>query len=297
MEHRLVEHATPLIASATKSAAAVQLLNEGVCRINNVLSESLCTELRNHVLKMRQDQATEKPSFQDLRNIPGTRLRFAEPISVPLNQRTDLLLPIEDTIVNNVLQRLAEELGPTLQAGAEVLPGPKTRDVNGNLELELVEAACLVAETGATHQNLHADFRRDDDNSETRLQPRLVTFLYVQDTPTVNHGPTIFVPNTNNPESHASYFTAQDSSSSSLDETSAKCATLCTGDAVIYDASVLHFGGAKSAPNNTRVVLYFGVGLKRAAVLLLLTTRGLLRTWTRLNDSIHWDKAVYSCFY
>jgi hypothetical protein len=124
-----------------------------------------------------------------------------------------------------------------------------------------------------------------------------VTFLYVQDTPAVNHGPTIFVPNTNNPESHASYFTAQDSSSSSLDETSAKCATLCTGDAVIYDASVLHFGGAKSAPNNTRVVLYFGVGLKRAAVLLLLTTRGLLRTWTRLNDSIHWDKAVYSCFY
>ena len=132
VEHRLVEHATPLIASGTKSAAAVQLLNEGVCRINNVLSESLCTELRNHVLKMRQDQATEKPSFQDLRNIPGTRLRFAEPISVPLNQRTDLLLPIEDTIVNNVLQRLAEELGPTLQTCAEVLPGPKARDVNGN---------------------------------------------------------------------------------------------------------------------------------------------------------------------
>ena len=82
-----------------------------------------------------------------------------EPISVPLNQRTDLLLPIEDTIVNNVLQRLAEELGPTLQTCAEVLPGPKARDVNGNLELELVEVACLVAETGAAHQKLHADFR------------------------------------------------------------------------------------------------------------------------------------------
>lgn len=264
IERRLVESATTLTASATRSLAAFQLVNEGVCRINNVVSASMCSELREHVLQMSQDRATKNASVQDLRNIPGTRLRFSEAIPLPLNQRTDLLLPIEDTIVNSVLQKLASELGATLEAGAEILPGVKSRDRNGVLELELVEAACLISETGATNQNLHADFRRDDPNAEVRLPPRLVTFLYVQDTPTVSHGPTIFVPNTNNQVSHSSYFR----DSGSLDTSLARCATLCAGDVAIYDASVLHFGSANSVPGNRRVVLYFGVGLKNSAALV-----------------------------
>ena len=44
----------------------------------------------------------------------------------------------------------------------------------------------------------------------------------------------------------------------------ARCATLGVGDVAIYDASVLHFGSANSVLNNTRVVLYFGVGLKNS---------------------------------
>ena len=256
IEHRLVEHATPLDVSLTKCAAALQLVNEGVCRINNVVSKSDSTKLRNHVLRMSRHQAAS--GFDDRRSIPGTRLRFAEPIAVPLNHRTDLLLPIEDSLISDILQYLASELGTVLEAGAEILPGLKKRNDSGNIALELVEAACLISETGATHQNLHADFRRDDSAAEIRLPARLVTFLYLQDAPTLSHGPTIFVPNTNSEASHASYFTDQNS----LDASTARCATLNAGDVAIYDASVLHFGSANSVLSNTRVVLYFGVGLK-----------------------------------
>lgn len=258
IERRLVEHATPLAVSATKSAAALQLANEGVCRINNVVSKSDCFKLRNHVLQMSQRQASS--GFDDRRTIPGTRLRFAEPIAVPLNHRTDLLLPIEDSLVNHVLQNLALELGAILEAGAEILPGLKMRNKEGSIALDLVEAACLISETGATHQSLHADFRRDDLSAKIRLPARLVTFLYLQDAPTVSHGPTIFVPKTNSEAFHAAYYA--DSQHERLDASTARCATLNAGDVAIYDASVLHFGSANSAPNNTRVVLYFGVGLK-----------------------------------
>ena len=39
----------------------------------------------------------------------------------------------------------------------------------------------------------------------------------------------------------------------------ARVATLNAGDCVIYDASVLHFGGANSAPGNERSIFYFGL--------------------------------------
>ena len=42
-------------------------------------------------------------------------------------------------------------------------------------------------------------------------------------------------------------------------------ATLRAGDALMYDASVLHFGSANSVADNDRVVLYFGVSRGGAA--------------------------------
>jgi hypothetical protein len=215
--------------------------------------------------------------LQDLRNIPGTRLRFSEPIFVGLNKRTDILLPIEHPLVSHVLQELAKQLGSVLIPGAELLPGTKTRSEShetGNknmLELELVEAACLISDPGSTHQTLHADYRREAPFVENRLPPRLVTFLYLQDTPTVNHGPTVFLPYTNTAESGAQVrkrlqevLNKEEEDPENL-KFSAKCASLSAGDVAIYDASVLHFGSANSVPENTRAVFYFGVGLKGAA--------------------------------
>jgi hypothetical protein len=268
VEQKLTEHATPLQASPSKMDAAAQMTSSGVCRLNNVLPKSTCSELRDYVLDLRR-QENQNPQqileFQDLRNIPGTRVRYSEPVFVNLNKRTDILLPIEDTLVSHVLQELAQQLGSVLEECAELLPGPKTRnDVTGMLELELVEAACLISDPGSTHQTLHSDFQRDVPNVENRLPPRLVTFLYLQDTPTVDHGPTMFLPHTNTLQSSGirKRLLNQEEDPKNFP---AKCATLCAGDVAIYDASVLHFGSANSVPENTRAVFYFGVGLKGAA--------------------------------
>lgn len=288
VEHKLAEHATPLQTSPSNMDAAAQLVSSGVCRLNNVLPKSTCSKLRDYVLDLRRRQENDYDNplpldddLQDLRNIPGTRLRFSEPIMVNLNKRTDILLPIEHHLVSHVLQELAEQLGSVLLQGAELLPGrpitghenDETGSNNNNmLELELVEAACLISDPGSTHQTLHADYRRDAPYVENRLPPRLVTFLYLQDTPTVDHGPTIFLPYTNTAEFSSGVqvrkrlqgvLNKEEEDPENL--FSAKYASLSAGDVAIYDASVLHFGSANSIPENNRAVFYFGVGLKGAA--------------------------------
>lgn len=254
IEHILAKNAIPLKPVEVYSAAA-QLKEVGVCRINNIISVATCHPLRDRILSMRQGP------MKDMRNIVGTRLRFDEPMMVPLNERTDILLPIEDSHINEVLTELMEKLGGVLEEAARILPGSTAEETYQ--KLELVEVGCLVSKPGATHQSLHADFRRDANNSDARLPPRLVVFLYLQDVPTADHGPTIFLPGTNNKESHQSHHTYKD-----LDlESTVNCATLNCGDVAIYDASLLHFGSSNSVPENIRAVMYFGVGLSGAAAL------------------------------
>ena len=99
-----------------------------------------------------------------------------------------------------------------------------------------------MARPGANHQAAHCDFRRGLTTHDThldRLPPRLVTFLYLQDTPTLRHGPTIFLPGTNTAAAHERFY-----SSEGAGDATAVAATLNAGDAVVYDASVLHFGSA-----------------------------------------------------
>jgi hypothetical protein len=254
IEHILAKNAIPLKPVDIYSAAA-QLKDVGVCRINGILSDATCHPLRDRILSMRQGP------MNDMRNIVGTRLRFDEPVMVPLNERTDILLPIEDSNTNEVLTELMEKLGGVLEEAAGILPGSTAEETFQ--KLELVEVGCLVSRPGATHQSLHADFRRDANNSDARLPPRIVVFLYLQDVPTADHGPTIFLPSTNNKESHQSYHTEK-----ALDlESSVNCATLNCGDVAIYDASLLHFGSSNSVSENIRAVMYFGVALKGAAAL------------------------------
>jgi hypothetical protein len=253
IEQTLAKNAIPLKPVDINSAAA-QLKDVGVCRINGILSDTTCIPLRDRILSMSQGP------MKDMRNIVGTRLRFDEPVLVPLNERTDILLPIEDLKINEVLTELMEKLGGLLEEAAVILPGSYAEETFQ--KLELIEVGCLVSKPGSTHQSLHADFRRDADNPDARLPPRIVAFLYLQDVPTADHGPTIFLPSTNNKESHESYH-----SDKALDLESVKCATLNCGDMAIYDASLLHFGSSNSVPGNIRAVMYFGVGLKGAAAL------------------------------
>lgn len=167
-------------------------------------------------------------------------------------------------------------------------------------DLELVEVASLIVRPGSSHQQFHGDYRRFKQigegeepfsNTEARmgkLPPRLVTFVALQDVPTKEHGSTGFVTGTNNAQAHEFVYEGQGigaNENSSDEEIAAAMKAresildistkgvvaacgFCKGDMLIYDASVLHWGGANSVPNNDRAMLYFGLARQGAAAKL-----------------------------
>lgn len=280
VEDQLVQTAVTLPAVTSYQEATEQLISNGVCRINRVVSEEQCSLLKEYLLESLNKE-NEAMNLQTVPpSIPNTRLNCgSEPLLVPLNHRTDVLVPLENPLIRDTLQHLVQELGPIYEKGVQELL-PKNDNVSTgttaaeNSPIQLLEAASLISQKGATHQPLHADFRRNAVNKNDRLPPRLVTFLYLQDTPTKDHGPTIFLPRTNTPQAHQQWDDCKDQarnnhdndhyipilSDNSNNQPPAMAATLSQGDVAIYDASVLHFGSANNVPGNTRAVFYFGVG-------------------------------------
>jgi ectoine hydroxylase-related dioxygenase (phytanoyl-CoA dioxygenase family) len=107
---------------------------------------------------------------------------------------------------------------------------------------------------------------------------RLVCFVYLQDTPSAEHGATAFVPHTANAAAHGVSLNPDNTAriaplraffngdSEGVPVPSPlELATLKAGDAIIYDASVLHFGCSNEVEGNERAVFYFGVSRKDAA--------------------------------
>ena len=102
-----------------------------------------------------------------------------------------------------------------------------------------------------------------DDDAGNDLPPRLVTFIYLQDCPTVAHGPTAFLPGSANGEAH---LMNEFDEALLVDEFApARVATVDAGAAVIYDASVLHHATANSVSDNDRVVFYCSFARRGAA--------------------------------
>jgi hypothetical protein len=131
-------------------------------------------------------------------------------------------------------------------------------------------------------------------NTQARMEtlpPRLVCFVALQDVPTNQHGATGFVTGTHTSEAHELvYGTGQGITAKQDDPQKIEVANrnrqaildlsmqqasgvrmtegMGRGDMLVYDASVLHWGGANSVPHNDRAMLYFGVALPGAAAML-----------------------------
>lgn len=295
LEDRLVQKAGVLHAAVNPTAS---LQVAGVARVDNVLSSDACAVLKQHILTLR-DQAVA-PTAQrwavwmgaaDSRYIPGSRVRFSSALEERLTpQRSDVLLPLESGLVADALRTACARLKPVLAEAVAALPltaVDKAASQNGIAstssqqltEIELVECGAIIARPGSAHQAVHADFRRDNvmvmgtsppvlpgaaERSSAaerpNMPPRVVTFVYLQDTPTADHGPTCFLPGTANAAAHAQMFSESGGMRpGSLDGCVSELATVRAGDAVVYDASVLHFGTANTVAGNERVVLYFGL--------------------------------------
>lgn len=197
--------------------------------------------------------------------------------------------------LGQVLQSAAEQLQPLLlNVAGELLP----RDSNDKppSDLELVELGSLVSRMGSSHQKLHGDYRRypqgvADMSKQTtentqqagmgKMPPRLVTFIALQDIPNIQHGATGFVTGTHNAEAHELLYNGKGleiSDTNNVDNETIQevqkarqallnmstngvaCASnFKCGDVLVYDASVLHWGGPNRIPNHDRAIMYFGV--------------------------------------
>lgn len=213
--------------------------------------------------------------------------------------RHDMLLPLRDDNfpqVLPVLESAASQLEPLLlMATDQLLPrlhgipdmSPSSNENDSTLAAELVEVGSLLVRRGSFHQSVHGDYRRyteDKQNGsqeeplnitqarEGKVPPRIVTFVALQDIPSDQHGPTGFITGTHNSQAHGLQYRESttiheknglaksrkrilESSTSGVRTTRG----FRRGDMLIYDASVLHWGGANSIPENDRAIFYFGV--------------------------------------
>lgn len=333
-----MQNASPLQPTPFSDALSI-LRRDGVVRIDGrSIDPTLCAKLRLRILEelefgnskwesSNSGSSATSSSEQDTNYVPGTRIRFKEPIDLSFggDVRHDLLLPLTNSNwpeLQPVLHSAITQLEPFLvDAVDQLLPclheSTTTNTVIDPGPIELVELGSLIVRPGSNHQKFHGDYRRfaplpgdgDKENTSTnphmmqqeplehtkartgKLPPRLVTFVALQDIPSKAHGSTGFVSGTNNGEAHGWVYDGQGIDVSDVSDGEAVAAAtlarqsildisattargvvtasgLGCGDVLVYDASVLHWGGPNTVPNNDRALLYFGVARSCAAAIL-----------------------------
>ena len=296
--------APPKEAIASASSATIEpspevqaltqvIREEGLVRIDNVLSGEKADELRDYLIDLR------KRAKEDIETgkIEDSQQRFAD---VLLNQnRCDLKIPLGPKPVHEALLDVLVDDGKS----------DKTKDHGNAANLSLVrsviegafdhyntpsnpmgslaslwELNCFMSNSGARRQLVHADcvcldaipgLDQTDTNSasDPAGEPILLTcFIALQDIDP-SMGPTVFMPNTHNIRSHNVFFETGRDADSTRDETnqsrspkneilqSSKSvigAPLPKGSCIIFDPRVLHCAGANdcSDPDKTRALFY-----------------------------------------
>ena len=181
-QDELLRHSHPL--QPTPLAQALDTLQrDGVVRIASsdcggatAADAESCQALRSCILDAILSTCDGMADMSDKRFVPGTRLRFTEPVDLAFggDSRHDLLLPLEcqenTPALMPVLYSAASQLEPLLRGAAKTLL-PRLANIhnnnspppNNNSEqqaLELVEIGSLVVRPGSNHQEFHADYRK-----------------------------------------------------------------------------------------------------------------------------------------
>lgn len=216
------------------------LRRDGVIRIDNALSNELADDFRTQILRQKNDAA----SMIEANLVPSEALYGVE------NQRSSrcdlqlsLLRPENDDqrhVLADTLQELLGNCG-TLRHIYEQLV---------TLDGEFYELAAVITDPGSSRQKIHPDlpFKKD--------APLYVVFLALQD---VNEamGPTSFLLKTHTDKENRKFnnpsIEVRDKQISSADH---RISTLQKGDAVIFDARLLHCGNANDSKNGSTRVLF-----------------------------------------
>lgn len=218
---------------------------DGVLRVDGVLSGSTADRLRKHLLDEQRkavEATKEDPS--------KSRLFYG--VEQSRKNRCDMHLSLsrggvsgewsDDHIVVDALQAILGENG-TLRSVYEKLVTKKG---------EFYELAAIITNPGSHRQMIHPDLPYQQE------APLYVVFLALQDV-TEEMGPTSFLLRTNTAEAIGIFDSGDmDAKDQQLIKADCRMATLKKGDAVLFDARVLHCGGANHPEKgDTRVMFNF----------------------------------------
>lgn len=215
---------------------------EGVLRIDNVLDDETCQRLRKHVLRQQKlaDMATSQNAAISTEYYGVENRR---------KKRCDLLLSLvpneqdemdDATIIPDALQKI-------LGAGGTLRPIYEELVTNNG---EFYEFAAIITDPGSDRQQIHPDL------PHRKEAPLYVIFLALQDV-TEAMGPTTFLLGTQTLEER-SKFEDESQQDEQLATANSRMALLKTGDAVLFDARVLHCGNANEENSGfTRAMFNF----------------------------------------
>ena len=231
------------------TAIITRALNqEGVIRLNGILSKSTAAILREEILIRRNDAyATittsdtnsthneEEVEDIDTNNEKSDWRNYFADVLLKRN-RCDLLLPLKG---NRNLQAALYEILVTSNRVSSTLPNDAT----------LYELSSLISDPNSPRQPVHPD------NPFQQHPPLHTIFIALQDI-TDQMGGTIFLPKTNTAEAHSKYNDIPNRDEF-LQSSPNVAALLNAGDAALFDSRTMHCGGANDEmEGSTRVILY-----------------------------------------
>ena len=257
------------IGARLATAQAKLIQRDGVLRIPGALSDELSDAFRGYVLEQQRlavemveqsngnDHLRVSKSFYGVENsrqsrcdlqlslLRGGYARDNENDIDTIDDNAASADIVPHTVADVLYELLSTEDG-TLRHLYEHLVTTKG---------ELYELAAVVTNPGSKRQQVHPDLPYTN-----KAAPLYVVFLALQDV-TVDMGPTTFLLKTHNDETiQTKTFLGQTSTTESknnvLKTADCKQSTLNKGDAVVFDARVLHCGNANDADKGSTRVLF-----------------------------------------
>lgn len=239
----------PAMIMAVEQAKVVK--KDGVLRIDGALSPDLADQLREYVLEQQalaEAETQRDPSLS--RSFYGVENQRKSRCDLQLSLlkggfKSDRggQLPVgesESHVMADALQALLGREG-TLRFLYEQLV---------TMQGEFYELAAVITDPGSDRQQVHPDLPFQ------KTAPLYVIFLALQDV-TVPMGPTTFLLGTHK-EKETNTFMDMSSRDELLSKAACRSSTLKKGDAVLFDARVLHCGNANDlVEGSTRALFNF----------------------------------------
>lgn len=223
------------------------LKNEGLVRIDNVLSDSVTDKLRAFVYAIRATEGNKA-------NATGMQATFST------IRRWDLSIPLFEynahgatTTATTIAHRALTDILETTAVGETM------RSFLGTDLAELYELSSYISDPGSSRQVVHSDtpcFGTNDD------QPILCTcFVALQDVK-MDMGPTVWLPKTNTYAIHDVFFGEDNQVNTPnkdhfLRTHESVVGIIPKGSCVLFDSRLLHCGTANKSVNDSRALFFF----------------------------------------